>query len=242
MIVWLNNSYETGQMSYLLLCLTWCFKKAFQEIGLPLLYIKLVWSDPVNMTRDCRFKRWLMRPRPISETSGKLSKLLNLLMKISLLCNLSTWVSVEMRMSVSFAFMMERGKSDISTRLTTLVSASSWSHLRASSWSSNSEFVCSDVCRVLKHSTDCDGFCLWCILNQICSYEKLDTLLVNSKWEQQFHFFLIWWELSFPVDYFLNSCFLDFFLTSFRFCSSFCISGFPGGLFGWFLAFIYISI
>ena len=164
-------------------------------------------------------------------------------MKISLLGSRSTWARVEMRMSVSFAFMMERGKSDISTRLTTLVSASSWSHLRASSWSSNSEFVCSDVCRVLKHSTDCDGLCLWYILNQICSYENLDMLLVNSEWEQQFHFFLIWWELSFLVDYFLNSSFLDFFLTFFfRFCNSFCISGFPGGLFGSFLAFISISI
>ena len=101
-------------LSYYVL-LTWCFKKTFQDIGLPLLCIKLVWSDPIRMkkmTRDCKFKRWLMRPCPIPETSNK--SFLNLLMKISLLGNLSTWANVEMRMSVSnVPYMTERGKSDI---------------------------------------------------------------------------------------------------------------------------------
>ena len=121
--------------------------KTNQQIWIVLQWFPISLDNYVDfkLTRDCKFKRWLMRPYPISETPRKLLKLLNLLMKISLLCNLSTWASVEMRMSVSFAFMMERGKSDISTRLTTLVSASSWSHLRASSWATVSLFVLMSV-------------------------------------------------------------------------------------------------
>ena len=126
-------------MSYLLLCLTWCFKKAFQEIGLPLLCIKLVWSDPVKMTKDCRFKRWLMTDEASSNTRNTKKVVLEPSHE-NLFVGWSVNLSEEMRMSVSFAYMTERGKSDIRTLLTTLVSAYSWSHLKASSGAAVSLF------------------------------------------------------------------------------------------------------
>ena len=116
--------------------------KTNQQIWIVLQWFPISLDNYVDfkLTRDCKFNRWLMRPYPISETPRKLLKLLNLLMKISLLCNLSTWASVEKRMSVSFAYMTGRGKSDIRTLPTTLVSAYSWSHLKASSGAAVSLF------------------------------------------------------------------------------------------------------